>query len=191
MTKFNSDIILYGGPGSGKGTQDQLLIKKLGAQHVDMGAEIRKLARGRSIRARRIRSLMNAGQLIPVAITTHIARQRLRLAGRRPVIFDGYPRSPQQAIVLDRLLRQAHRSGTMIYLKLPVRVIRERLLRRAKLEHRLDDQNPTAIRRRVQIFQTQARKLLAHYRGKIKVITIDGNDTIAHIAKMINRRLGL
>ena len=58
-------------------------------------------------------------------------------------------------------------------------------------QRRLDDQNPTAIRRRVQIFQTQARKLLAHYRGKIRVITIDGNDTIAHIAKMINRRLGL
>src|SRR3989344_979007 len=121
MTRFNSDIILYGGPGSGKGTQAQLLIKKLGAHHVDMGAQIRCLARGRSAQSRAVRSLMNAGKLIPIGITTQIARQHLRLAGARPVIFDGYPRSPRQASELDKLLRQSKRRVTMVYLKLPVR----------------------------------------------------------------------
>lgn len=191
MTKFNSDVILYGGPGSGKGTQAQLLIKKLSAHHLDMGAAIRQLARGRSELAREVRGIMESGKLIPTAVTKLIASDHLRHAGSRPVIFDGYPRSPKQAHDLDALLRSVGRQVLMVYLKLPLAVIRARLLKRAKQEGRIDDQNPKVISRRIKIFQEQSKKILSYYRSTRRLKLVNGDQSVAAVQREINRALGL
>jgi len=191
MTKFNSDIILYGGPGSGKGTQAELLIKKLKAHHLNMGAEIRHLAQGRSELAKSVKVMTNTGRLIPSSITKKIAQEHIQLAGHRPVLFDGYPRSSVQMKDLEDSLRRANRTVVMVYLKLPVSVIRARLLHRAKIECRPDDQNPIVIKRRIGIFKEQAKKLLSYFKKSRRLIIIDGDQTVTQVRQSINKALGI
>jgi len=191
MTKFNSDIILYGGPGSGKGTQAELLVKKLKAHHLDMGAEIRHLAQGRSELAKRVKAMTNTGRLIPRVVTKQIVRNYLQLASRQPILFDGYPRSDAQVKDLESLLDRAGRKVVMVYLKLPVLVIRARLLHRANTQGRPDDQNPVVIKRRINIFKNQAKKLLSYFKKTHRLIVVDGDQTVAKVKQTINQALGL
>ena len=184
------DIILYGGPGSGKSTQASSLAKKINARHLNAGALLRKVSASRSAEGQAVRRIIAQGKLAPVAITNNLVKKFVSKTPRsRRIIFDGYPRDIAQMKFLDKLLDNTNRSVVMVYIKLPISVARERLLKRANIEHRTDDLDPKALTSRIQVFHQQAKNLLAHYQNSGCLITVDGDQTIKQVEIAINKIL--
>jgi adenylate kinase len=185
MTKSNFDIILYGGPGAGKGTQAKLLQDKLSYLHVSMGAKLRALAEGESDLALQIRDIINDGKLVPYAVTTQVAKQVVAEANDKPIIFDGYPRSVEQATDLDEILEESNRKVKFIYLELPMDVALTRITSRAKIEHRVDDMDEDTVRERIEVFNENIKSLLDYYRGSNRLIVVNGDKDVETISQNI------
>jgi adenylate kinase len=191
-TAGRPDIILYGGPGSGKSTQASALVASLNAQHLNMGGLLRAFVKGRSADALRTKKIMFAGKLVPVRITNSLTERFVdQTKSHHRIVFDGYPRSLAQAKFLDKLMAKTGRSVNLLYIKLPVKVARDRLIKRARIEHRPDDLDPSALRSRIAVFHHEAKDLLAHYRKTKQLIIIDGDQTVkqvqAAIAKAVSK----
>lgn len=197
MTPSNSahptgrpDIILYGGPGSGKSTQAKLLVSKLSAEHINMGGLLRKLVVGRSRDAVAAKKIMLAGKLVPNKITDGLISKIIqKLPASRRVVLDGYPRSLAQAKFLNKLLANHGREVVMVFVKLPLSVARERLMKRATVEHRPDDLNAAALTARIRVFLHEAKSLSGLYRANHRLITVDGNQTPAQVHSAILKAL--
>ncbi len=189
MTPSKPDIILYGGPGSGKSTQAIQLVKKLRAQHLNMGALLRKVAKSPSAEGKKMKEITSQGRLAPVHVTNELAKKFIHRAGKNQIVFDGYPRDLRQMKFLEKFLEKSDRHSVMVFIKLPISIARDRLLKRAKIEHRIDDLDPKALTRRIQVFSEQSKKLLASYRKEKRLITIDGNQTAAKVANSINKAI--
>ncbi|MDD5605819.1 MAG: nucleoside monophosphate kinase [Patescibacteria group bacterium] len=182
MTKFNFDIILYGGPGAGKGTQAELLRDKISALHLNMGAELRALAGQETKLAKELQQTLAQGQLVPLSVTAQVAKGFVEKSGDATIIFDGYPRTIEQANDLDAILKTHGRVAKLVYLELPMEVAVERLTKRAELEHRADDMDEAAVTERIEIFQRNAATLLGRYRDLGLLITVDGDGTVEEVA---------
>ena len=189
MTPSKPDIILYGGPGSGKSTQAIQLVKKLRAQHLNMGALLREVAKSSSAEGKKMKQITSQGKLAPVHITNRLAEKFIRQAGKHQIVFDGYPRDLCQMKFLENILEKNNRHSVMVFIKLPISVARARLLNRAKIEHRIDDLDPKALTRRIQVFSEQSKKLLASYRKQKRLITINGDQTAAKVTQSINKAI--
>lgn len=184
------DIILYGGPGSGKSTQASSLAKKMNARHLNVGALLRKVSTSQSAEGRAVRRIIERGKLAPVTITNNLVKKFVSKTPRNQrVIFDGYPRDNIQMKFLDKLLDSTNRSAVMVYVKLPISVARERLLKRAKIEHRTDDLDPKALTSRIQVFHSQAKNLLVHYKNSDRLIVVNGDQTVKQVEIAINKAL--
>lgn len=182
MTRSNPDIILYGGPGSGKSTQAERLVQKIKAEHLNMGALLRKFVTTKSSDAVRTKKIMLAGKLVPMNITNGLAEKFVtKQKSSAQIVLDGYPRNLAQVKFLDKLLAQTHRQAVLLYIKLPVTVAKARLIKRAQIEHRADDLDPKALSARIQVFNHEAKELLAHYRKTKRLITINGDQTVAKV----------
>ena len=182
------DIVLYGGPGSGKSTQAGLLAKKLSARYLNMGASLRLFSRSQSHDGILTYQLLAAGKLAPVRITNGLVQKFVGSTPlRRLIIFDGYPRNLIQLRFFEKLLPRRHRFAVMVYIKLPIAAAKQRLLKRARTENRADDQNVAALTERLRIFHREAKTLLAHYRKQKLLITINGNQTISRVTADIYR----
>lgn len=182
------DVIIYGGPGSGKSTQAHLLAAFLSAYHLNAGALLRAFAHSNSQEAKAVAKAMAKGALVPARISTNLVTKFVSHAGKRRLVIEGYPRSMSQVYALDKILSSHHRSSAFVYIKLPVTVARARLLKRAKLEHRADD-TPKAIAERIRVFHQQSKDILAHYRKTDRLITIDGNHTVTATKKLVERAI--
>jgi adenylate kinase len=190
MTPSKRDIILYGGPGSGKSTQAINLVKKLKAQHLNMGGLLRELSVSKSADGKVVKKIMAQGKLVPADIVNGLAKKFMSKVPRNQrVVFDGYPRSAAHMKFLDELLNKAGRSVVMIYIKLPISVAKARLLKRAKIEHRADDKDPKALTGRIQVFNTQAKKLLESYKKSGRLIVVNGDGTKKEVENAINKVL--
>ncbi len=190
MTPSRKDIILYGGPGSGKSTQAIYLVKKLHAQHLNMGALLRKLSVSKSADGKIVKKIMAQGKLVPADIVNGLAKKFMSKVPRNQrVVFDGYPRSAAHMKFLDKLLNDAGRPVVMIYIKLPIAVAKARLLKRANIEHRADDKDPKALSGRIKVFEAQAKILLTSYKKSNRLITVNGDGTIKQVETTINKIL--
>jgi len=190
MTKSKFDIILYGGPGSGKGTQAGLLLNKLKAITLNMGAELRKTAAQKTAIGREVAKYVNAGKIVPSKISRKIIRGFFdKIPATQCVIFDGYPRTITQVKTLDYLLKKNNREVRFLYIKLPVSVAKARLTKRAEIEGRRDDANPVAVKNRIDIFNKQAKKIIQHYKNSGRLVTINGVGSRGEVHKRIIKAL--
>ncbi|MFH0905637.1 MAG: nucleoside monophosphate kinase [bacterium] len=186
MTKSKTDIILYGGPASGKGTQAELLVKKLQAATLSMGAELRRLAAAKTLTGQRVKRYVDAGQIVPPEISDRIVRRFVaQVPAARVIVFDGFPRTIAQARTLDKILARRHRQAKTIFIKLPIAVAKARLAKRAAIEHRQDDASPGVIARRIRIFNDRAKQVLQYYRQTKRLGVADGNATISAVHRRI------
>jgi adenylate kinase len=184
-------IVLLGAPGAGKGTQAQRLVESLGVAHVSTGDMLRAAVKAETPVGLRAKAVMEAGQLVSDEIVIEIASERLAESDcQTGFILDGFPRTGVQAKALDEMLEKL---GTRVEVCLALTVDTEavvaRLLKRAELEGRADD-NEETIRERMQVYDAETAPLLDYYREKGLLKEISGMGAIEEITARITGALG-
>jgi adenylate kinase len=171
--------IIFGPPGSGKGTQATMLQKHLDLNHMSTGDILRsEVARGTPL-GKEVGRIMAAGDLVPDRLIVDIVRSRLPEAEEGAgVLLDGFPRTVAQAQALDAMLaEEGHRVDFVVALEVPEEALVERLLHRAKVEGRTDDNRET-IAERMREYHKLTEAVLDHYRKQgLPIHVIDGTGT--------------
>ena len=183
--------IIFGPPGSGKGTQAARIENEFNLAHLSTGQILRaEVARGTEIGKEVARS-MAAGDLVPDDLIVSIVRQRLP-ASDAGVLLDGFPRTLEQARALDEMLAQeGHRVDFVIALEVPEKDLVDRILHRAAVEGRADD-TKEAIAERMHEYHKLTEAVLDHYRKKgVRVEVVDGTGDPDGVFERIRRAIGI
>jgi adenylate kinase len=180
-------VILFGAPGSGKGTQAERVAATTATPHVSTGAILRaEVARGSEL-GREAQPIMQSGALVPDELMVRIIESRLgEPDAARGVILDGFPRTVPQAEALDAMLaRNGREVGLILYLEVDPELIRDRILRRAAIDGRSDD-NPEALAERMRVYQRDTAPVVDHYRrAGTRIESIDGSPPIDEVTEQI------
>ena len=180
-------VIFLGPPGAGKGTQAARLAEELGFKKLSTGDILRDhVARGTPL-GLQVKPIMDRGDLVPDDLILALIREEL--ADR--VIFDGFPRTIPQAEALDRLLEE---TGTrllgVVLVEAPEEELVRRLLKRAELEGRSDD-NEETIRRRLQVYREKTEPLIQYYEKTGALRRVEGLGTPDEVYARIRAALGI
>jgi adenylate kinase len=167
-------IVFIGPPGAGKGTQSKRLLSYLGIPHLSTGELLREAKRGDTSVGRLAAQYMDDGRLVPDPLVLKMVGEKLQEpAFGRGCMFDGFPRTLQQAVSLDESLE--HRGtplSLVIELKADENELISRMLKRAAAEKRVDD-NPQTIAQRMEVYRKQTAPLLEYYRQQGKLVSVD------------------
>lgn len=185
------NLVLFGPPGAGKGTQSENLINKYGLVHLSTGDILRtEIARGTDL-GKKAKEVMDRGELVSDEIVIGMIETKLdENPHAKGFIFDGFPRTTAQAVALDDLLQ---RKGTGISAMLALEVddeeLTKRLLKRGLASGRSDDANEDVIRRRITEYNNKTLPLKNYYSEQGKFHSIDGVGTIDEIFKALTDRI--
>ena len=183
------NIVLFGPPGAGKGTQSQKLIAKYHLVHLSTGDLLRaQIAEGTDL-GLQAKKLMDEGLLVPDAVVIGMIGNALAKSTQPAgFIFDGFPRTVAQAESLDLLLAQHNTSvACMVALEVGEEELVKRLLERGKTSGRADDQNEDKIRRRVQVYNTETAQVAGYYDAQRKFHSLNGIGEIDAIFQQISQ----
>ena len=183
-------ILLLGAPGAGKGTQAARLIERLEIPHISTGDMLRAAVAAGSRIGLEAKAVMDSGKLVGDEIVIAIAEERLgQEDARKGFVLDGFPRTLAQAQALDATLEKL---GTPLECCLAVTVDTEavvlRLLKRAEIEGRADD-NEETIRERMRVYDAQTAPLLDHYRAQGCLVEVDGMGSVEEVSEGIEKAL--
>ena len=186
------DIVIFGAPGAGKGTQSDLIVNKYHLNHISTGDLLRKEIADQTELGKRIKSIMDAGSLVSDDIVVEMIDKAIA-NDTQGILFDGFPRNVAQAETLDQLLAKHGRSLTcMVSLDVPREELVRRMLERAKVSGRSDD-NEETIKNRLKEYEAKTLPVAAYYEGKGLHVKVNGfgdiNDIFSTIVKAIDARL--
>lgn len=162
------NIVIFGAPGSGKGTQSDLLIKKYGFEHISTGDVLRNEIKNGTELGNTAKGYINNGQLIPDDLMVDILASVYDSYGpnHSGVIFDGFPRTIAQAEALKTMLSErGHKVAAMIELDVPEDELMKRLIKRGKEMGRSDD-NEETIKKRLDVYHNQTAPLIDWYKNE-------------------------
>jgi adenylate kinase len=184
------NIIIFGAPGSGKGTQSSLVKEKYNLIHISTGDLIREEIRQDSETGRLVKEIIERGELIPDDIVCDMIDNVLNKENHaKGVIFDGFPRTSEQAIILDEILKKRNESISIVLdLQAKDEVLVNRLLERGKISGRSDD-NAKTIQSRLKVYYDQTAPLADYYAKQNKRVVIDGIGSIENIFTHIDEEL--
>ena len=189
-------LILLGPPGAGKGTQAQRLVERHGIVQLSTGDMLREAVKARTPIGRKAEVIMARGELAPDDIVVPIVSDRIdQPDARRGFILDGFPRTVPQAEALERLLAdKGLRLDGVIELKVDEAALLERMASRvaemtARGEPVRADDNPEALKTRLDVYRTQTAPLIAYYGKKGALKSVDGMAPIGTVAQAIDRVL--
>ncbi len=182
------NLVLFGPPGAGKGTQAEFLINSFGLIHLSTGDLLRSEIEAGTELGKRASEYMAKGELVPDAVVIGMIKSKLEAnPGAKGFIFDGFPRTVDQAKALDELLNE---NGTPISAMLSLEVEKEelinRLLNRGKISGRADDQNQKVIENRIKVYREKTAPIIEYFKPQNKHHGIDGMGTIDEIAGRIS-----
>lgn len=183
-------LLLLGPPGAGKGTQAKILVEKLGAPQISTGDMLRAAVAAASDLGKLAQAYMERGDLVPDEVVIGVARERLSKPDcEKGFILDGFPRTRAQAEALDEMLSEMGASlEVCVSLQVSEDELVARLLKRAELEDRSDDDEET-VRNRMQVYRNQTEPLAGYYREKSVLREVDGNGTVDEIQDRVQEAL--
>ncbi|MBQ0118579.1 MAG: adenylate kinase [Paludibacteraceae bacterium] len=186
------NIILCGAPGSGKGTQSEFIVKKYGLDHLSTGDVLRAEIASGSELGKEIGDLIAKGNLVPDHKMIHLIEHYLdtRDENCKGIIFDGFPRTVDQAEALTLLLERKHMSAVMLDMFVEEDEIIKRLLNRGKTSGRADD-NYETIKKRIQVFHEVTQPVCNYYLKRRNYFAINGNNTMENTFAQIDTILQL
>ena len=159
------NIVIFGAPGSGKGTQSELIINEYGLEHISTGDVLREEIKNETELGKTAKTFIDKGQLIPDELMVDILAHVYDAFGKehKGVIFDGFPRTIPQAEALKKMLgERGHRIAAMIELDVPEDILMDRLIKRGQQSGRSDD-NEETIKKRLNVYHTQTAPLIEWY----------------------------
>ena len=178
---FNT--VLFGPPGSGKGTQSEKLIEKYGWKHLSTGDLLRKEMKEGTPLGKEAKSLIEKGQLVPDEVVIGMISSALDANPQASgFLFDGFPRTVAQAKALDELL-SFRKTGinTVLFLTVNEEELIKRLVGRAQSSGRIDDADPEVQRKRQDIYKNETLPVADYYAAAGKVERLEGEGTIDEI----------
>ena len=180
------NIVIFGAPGSGKGTQSKMIVERYGFDYISTGDMLRQAISQGSELGRPAKEYIDRGQLVPDDLIVRLIADFLDgKHGSKGVIFDGFPRTLKQAEALKTMLNER---GTDIHILLDLQVeddeLVDRLIERGKISGRSDD-NPETIKARLDVYHTQTAPLATYYIGEGKHVAIKGIGRIEEIFERI------
>ncbi len=206
------DLILFGAPGAGKGTQAKRLVQLLGVPQISTGDLMRAEAKSGSDLGRELQSYMSKGALVPDSLTIQLFRARLEQSdAKNGAIFDGFPRTLAQAEALEALLSGLHRQvDKVIVIEVPDSEIVGRITGRrtdpatgqvyhisynppppgVEVVQRKDD-TEEVVTNRLATYKAQTEPVLAHYDKKGVVVRVDGVGSLDEVTERIKTALGV
>jgi adenylate kinase len=187
------NIVLFGPPGAGKGTQADFLKTKYNLIHISTGDVFRYNIKNETELGLLAKSFMDKGDLVPDEVTIDMLKAEVNNNPEaKGFIFDGFPRTESQAESLDAFLTEKNTGiDGMIALEVPENLLVERLLNRGKTSGRSDDQDENKIRNRFNEYETKTAILKNYYQNQNKYFGVDGvgsiNDITLRLEKVIDK----
>ena len=177
------NLILFGPPGSGKGTQSEKLIAKYGLKHLSTGDLLRSEIAAKTPLGLEAKSIMDKGHLVPDEVVIGMISSALENnPNAKGFLFDGFPRTGAQAEALDKLLELKETSiAAMLALDVSEEELVKRLLKRGETSGRSDDTNENVIRARITEYHKKTAMVADYYRKFDKVVLIEGEGTVEEI----------
>jgi adenylate kinase len=185
------DLILFGPPGAGKGTQSAKLIEKYSLTHISTGDLFRKHLKEGTPLGKLAQDYMSKGNLVPDQVVIDMVDDKIKSSGKiEGIIFDGFPRTIPQAEALDSLLGKKQTPiKVLIELVVPEEELRTRLADRATKENRPDDAKPEVIENRIAVYKGETAAVADYYKKENKYASVIGVGGIEDIFKNICREI--
>lgn len=181
-----TNIVLFGPPGAGKGTQAEYLVKKYNLFHISTGDLFRKHKENNTELGQLAQSYSVKGELVPDNVTIQMLAEEIdkntEVAG---FIFDGFPRTIPQAEALDKILKEKNTAISLcLALDVPEAELKERLKKRALDSGRADDADPEIIQNRIAVYQNSTFPVIGFYKEQGKASIVNG---LGNINDVTNR----
>jgi len=184
-------IILFGPPGSGKGTQSEKLIAAYGLKHLSTGDLLRTEINNKTALGLEAKSLMDKGQLVPDDVVIGMISAALDAnPGTKGFLFDGFPRTKAQAEALDNLLKLKNGEiGVFLAMQVSEEELVKRLLNRGLTSGRSDDTNEQVIRSRIVEYNSKTSAVADYYQQFGKVVLIKGEGSVDDIFNALSHEI--
>jgi adenylate kinase len=185
------NLLLIGPPGSGKGTQGQLLSERFGLEHIAAGDLLRAEVEAETPIGKAVADYLNRGELVPddtiIDLLMPVVAEAVQ---NRGYVLDGFPRSVGQALVARKLAEDLGATPhAVIYLEAPREELVRRIMERAQIEGRTDD-TEEVVHNRLEIFEDATRPLIDYYRSRGLLHVIDANRSEEEVTERILAAIG-
>jgi len=183
-------IVFLGPPGSGKGTQAKLLAERLRVPDIATGEMLRTAVVEGTPLGGKVKAVMEAGDLVPDDLMIALIRERIAAPDAADgFVLDGFPRTVDQALALERILNGNGKSvSVVVNLAVPETVLIDRLAGRSGLEHRSDDRRDTVLER-LKVYHEKTEPLIDFYRQRGLLTEVDGIGTVPEITERLGSAL--